>query len=254
MAATSRALGAAVLVAAACAGCGASSDGTDAQSAPPTSLTAATATVPTTAPTTTVAPVETTTTTEAPPETAPEPAPETTTAPAPPPPRATVPYIPPPPAPPPAPRAPAPSFADQVWSFLPGGIADRLSGWTVQWQPSRSGYLAVTWPATHTIDVYVRPGRSAALTAYDLAHEYGHALDVSYLNAGTRGQWGQRRGIDTSSWFGCDMCNDFAAPSGDWAESVAVCLTGNRGTFRSKLAGLPSGADCDWIFATVGPW
>jgi hypothetical protein len=214
---------------------------------PPTSLTATggpgtTGTEP--APGSTTSSTEAaTTTTGAPPETAPPATPETTEAPEPP---TTVQHLPPT-------TAAAVAFADQVRALLPGGIDGRLPGWTVSWEGSRTGYLAATYPASRSIVVYVRPGRSVALTAYDLAHEYGHALDVTYLNDGTRRQWMQRRGFD-AAWFGCDMCNDFSTPSGDWAESVAVCLTGNRGTFRSRLGGLPGAADCGWIAATVGPW
>jgi hypothetical protein len=248
-----RVLAAAALLAGA-GGCGgALARADDDTVAPPTSLTAGTGTIApggTTATGTTVPP-ETTTTGEPPatdpPETTPEP--EPAEAPAQPAPRET--QAPPPPTD--APR-PAPSFADQARGLLPAGIDRRLPGWTVQWQGSRTGYLAATYPASHSIVVYVRPGRSAALTAYDLAHEYGHALDVTYLNDGLRGQWGRRRGYDASRWFGCDMCDDFATPSGDWAESVAVCLTGNRGTFRSRLAGVPGPADCAWIASVVGGW
>jgi hypothetical protein len=169
--------------------------------------------------------------------------------PSPPPPPPDIPAPPPPPPPPP----PA-SFADQVRAYLPAGIEALTSGWTLEWHEAREGYLAATYPPPRVIAVYVRPGRSAALTAYDLAHEYGHALDISYLDDNTHRQWGERRGYGAPAWFGCDMCNDFATPAGDWAESVAVCLTGNRGTFRSRLAGLPTGDDCAWIRSVVGSW
>jgi hypothetical protein len=190
----------------------------------------------------------TTTTTAAP---APEPAPEAAPEPAPPPVPPTTEAPPPPPPPPP----PAPvSLADQVLAQLPGGLAGVVPGWTVVWEGSRPGYLAAAYPGPHTIVIYVRPGRPAATIAYDVAHEYGHAMDFDRLGDGTRAAWSQRRGFGGRAWYGCDMCNDFATPAGDWAESVAVCLTGNRGTFRSQLAGLPTAGDCEWIQATVGRW
>jgi hypothetical protein len=195
----------------------------------------------------------TTTTTTGAPAPEPEPTPEAPpeTAPASPPPAPPTTEAPPPP-PPPAPR-PA-SLADQVLAQLPDGLAGVVPGWTVVWEGSRPGYLAAAYPGPHTIVIYVRPGRPAATIAYDVAHEYGHAMDFDRLGDGTRAAWSQRRGFGGRAWYGCDMCNDFATPAGDWAESVAVCLTGNRGTFRSQLAGLPTDADCQWIQATVGRW
>jgi hypothetical protein len=146
------------------------------------------------------------------------------------------------------------SFEQQVRALLPNGIDALLPGWTVEWHGNRPGYLAATYPPSRVIAVYERPGRAASLTAYDLAHEYGHALDVTHLSPATRAEWARRRGYDMGTWFGCDMCADFATPAGDWAESVAVCMTGNRSTFRSQLAGQPTGEDCAWINATVGYW
>jgi hypothetical protein len=141
-----------------------------------------------------------------------------------------------------------------VWDHIPGGVLGLLPGWRIEWNGNRPGYLAATYPEPHLIAIYARPGRSPALTAYDLAHEFGHALDFTYLDDGEHRQWSQRRGYAGAAWFGCDMCTDFATPAGDWAESVAVCLTGNRSTFRSRMAGLPTGDDCAWIQAHTGRW
>jgi hypothetical protein len=149
-------------------------------------------------------------------------------------------------------EAPALSVPDQVRAVLPSGLEARLPGWTVVWAGNRPGYLAVTDPATHTITMYQRPGDSVGWLAFNLAHEYGHALDLTYLTPTTRAQWGQRRGFATTTWFPCPMCSDFATPAGDWAESVAVCFTGNPHPFQSRLAGPPTGDDCAWIAATVG--
>jgi hypothetical protein len=124
----------------------------------------------------------------------------------------------------------------------------------VVWAGPRAGYLGVADGPSRTITIYVRPGATATGLAYDLAHEFGHVLDFDRLSNGGRQQWAARRGLNAAQWYGCNMCTDYSTPAGDWAESVAVCLTGNTGRFRSALGGSPSAADCGFISDAVGGW
>jgi hypothetical protein len=120
---------------------------------------------------------------------------------------------------------------------------------TVPWQQlnysltfmgPRRGYRAMTFPDERRIEIYLRPGDSPRLVAYDIAHELGHAIDLTFNTRARRQKWMQVRGIDPSlAWFGCDACSDFKTPAGDFAETFAFLLLG-PGHYASKLAPPPS--------------
>jgi hypothetical protein len=120
---------------------------------------------------------------------------------------------------------------------------------TVPWQQlnyslafmgPRRGYRAMTFPEAHRIEIYLRPSDPPSLVAYDIAHELGHAIDLTFNTKASRQKWMQLRGIDPSlAWFGCDACSDFKTPAGDFAEIFAFLLFG-PGHFASKLAPPPS--------------
>lgn len=98
-------------------------------------------------------------------------------------------------------------------------------------------------PAQQRIEVYVRPGDSVALVAFDIAHEIGHAVDFTHGTTERRALYRTLRGIDaTAPWYGCSGCSDLATPAGDYAEVFAYWQTGSGGPFASKLAGIPSPA------------
>ena len=104
----------------------------------------------------------------------------------------------------------------------------------------RRGYRAMTIPNQRRIEIYLRPNDPPRLVAYDIAHELGHAIDLTFNTKASRQKWMAIRGIDPSMvWFGCDACSDFKTPAGDFAESFAYLLLG-PGHFASKLAPPPS--------------
>lgn len=105
---------------------------------------------------------------------------------------------------------------------------------------ARPGFRAMTFPAAHRIEIYARPNDDVRLLAYDIAHELGHAIDVTYNTAETRKKWMQLRGINPKTpWFGCDKCTDFSTPAGDFAETFALILFG-RQQFRGRIAPAPT--------------
>src|SRR5206468_352025 len=53
-------------------------------------------------------------------------------------------------------------------------------GYEIVFLGPRPGYRAMTLVDKRRIEIYVRPGESALLQAYDLAHEIGHAFDLEY--------------------------------------------------------------------------
>ena len=87
----------------------------------------------------------------------------------------------------------------------------------------RQGFRAMTVPGRHRIEIYARAEDDSRLIAYDIAHELGHVIDLTYNTGETRKKWMQVRGIDpATAWFGCDRCSDYNTPSGDFAEIFVV--------------------------------
>src|SRR5215831_11716630 len=60
----------------------------------------------------------------------------------------------------------------------------------------RLGVRAMTFPKEHRIEIYARPQDDIHLLAYDIAHELGHAVDMTYNTNETRRKWMELRGID----------------------------------------------------------
>jgi hypothetical protein len=132
-------------------------------------------------------------------------------------------------------RAPRPAVALEMiqvpWQEL---------GYEIVFMPPRPGFRAMTLPAKHRIEVYARPQDDVEMLAFDIAHELGHALDLTYNTAETRRHWMEVRGIDSeTAWFGCDRCSDYNTPAGDFAETFALLLRGPK-YFRSRIAAPPT--------------
>ena len=56
-----------------------------------------------------------------------------------------------------------------------------LPGWEIRFLPGRPGLLGATWPEDQQIDLYVRAEHTAEDVAHVLAHEMGHAVDVTWF-------------------------------------------------------------------------
>lgn len=96
-----------------------------------------------------------------------------------------------------------------------------LPGWAVVYDDSTPGYRGLThWPSK-TITLYVDAGDTADDVADVLAHEIGHAIDVTYLDNDTRTEWLEMRGMPMVWWAGNGL-NDFSVGAGDFAEAVAA--------------------------------
>ena len=114
-----------------------------------------------------------------------------------------------------------------------------LPGWKIEFLAGRSGLLGGTWTYEKRIEIYVRNGQEAEEVAFTLAHEIGHAVDVTYLSDSERDAWRSARVIDSSvPWWVASGATDFASGAGDWAESFAVWQTG--GWSHSRVGGQPS--------------
>ncbi len=125
----------------------------------------------------------------------------------------------------------------------------QLPGWTVTFLPGRSGLLGGTYPAQKAIEIYVRDDASVGFVAHVLAHEMGHAVDVSLNTTEDRNAWLDARGFSLNTgWFVGDGQTDFSSGAGDFAESFAAWQLGPS-DFRSTLSGPPNGAQLETIAA-----
>lgn len=116
-------------------------------------------------------------------------------------------------------------------------------GFTVSFTPARRGLRAVTYARERRIVVFVRRGEPVAQTAFDLAHEIGHAFDLTHGTWSRRRRWIELRGLDPSTpWFGCSGCDDLTTGSGDLAEVFALWQAGPV-DFASRVAPAPSSAE-----------
>lgn len=116
----------------------------------------------------------------------------------------------------------------------------RLPGWTVRFKPGRSGVLGLTFTAERVIEVYVRDDQSDGFLRHVIAHELGHAVDVSLNTGAEREQWLAARGATGAPWWPGNGATDFSTGAGDFAECFAAWQTGS-GNFRSNVAGWPTG-------------
>jgi len=116
-------------------------------------------------------------------------------------------------------------------------------GYEIVFMPPRAGYRAMTIPEKHRIEVYARPQDDVELLAYDIAHELGHAVDVTYNTVETRKEWMKLRGINPATpWFGCNRCSDYNTPAGDFAETFALVVRGSQSSkfYRGRIAPRPT--------------
>lgn len=127
-------------------------------------------------------------------------------------------------------------------------------GFSISFLPARRGILGATLIDERRIEIYVRPGQSRRQLAHVIAHELGHAVDLTYGNDQRREEWKRVRGIDPAlDWWGCFGCTDYATPAGDFAEVFAYWLAGPESGFSGRLVGPPLLADMHLLQPFFGP-
>lgn len=115
-----------------------------------------------------------------------------------------------------------------------------LPGWELRFLDGRSGYRGLTYPESAVIEVFVRPGDTPEGLAHVVAHEMGHAIDVSRFTDADRAVWAAARGYGSqASWWVQSGGSDFASGSGDFAESFAWWQAAG-GQWFGDLAGPPN--------------
>jgi hypothetical protein len=131
--------------------------------------------------------------------------------------------------------------------------AEAFPGWTISFRPARKRLLGVTLVSERRIEIYVRKNRPTDQVAHDIAHEFGHVVDVSYNNEASRAKYVSIRGIPAGTpWWACDSCRDSEVGAGDFAE-VFAHLVAPRTAFYSQVKGSPSAKVAEDIRTQVIP-
>lgn len=115
-----------------------------------------------------------------------------------------------------------------------------LTDWTVVFLPEEPGLYGLTKVPDRRIEIYVRDDQSIGLLAHVVAHEIGHAVDVTFNTGPDRRLWEETRGL-TAPWWPDSGATDFRTGAGDFAESFASWQVGD-GSFRSELGPPPTAA------------
>jgi len=102
-----------------------------------------------------------------------------------------------------------------------------LPGWELRFLDPRAGYRGLTYPDERVVEVYVRHGDTPYVLAHVIAHELGHAVDVTWFDGADRARWSAARQLGAGTpWFVDTGGADFASGAGDFAESFAYWQVG----------------------------
>ena len=133
--------------------------------------------------------------------------------------------------------------------MLPFEWRNTLPGWEVRYRGSNSSFRGLTFPYDKVVEIYVRGGDTPESVAGILAHELGHAIDVTHFVASDRDDWLDARGIQSSPWWPSAYANDFQTGAGDFAEAFAYWAVGDPSS--SEIGGNPSAAQLDVLRSLV---
>jgi len=146
-------------------------------------------------------------------------------------------------------RTPA-SMGAQAEALLPFDWQSALPGWKIVYAGPDQGFRGLTYPYDKTIEMFVRDDDTAASLAGILAHEIGHAIDVTHLSDGDRDDWREARNIENVQWWPDAYASDFHSGAGDFAEAFAYWALGDPSS--SQVAGTPTQSQLQTLRSIVG--
>ena len=119
--------------------------------------------------------------------------------------------------------------------------AERLPGWQIEFLGGRPGLFGLTKVDQKRIEIYVRDDQSEDLLVHIIAHEIGHAVDVTLNDGPDRRRWQEIRGVGDEPWWPDSAASDFETGAGDFAEVFAYWQV-QSDNYRSKLGPKPDEA------------
>jgi hypothetical protein len=134
-------------------------------------------------------------------------------------------------------------------ALLPFDWEETLPGWTINYRTADPTFRGLTFPYDKSIDLYVRDTDTPESLAGILAHELGHAIDVTHLDGMERQSWLDARGASDTQWWPDAYATDFQTGAGDFAESFAYWAVGDASS--SDVAGTPTEAQVATLLAIV---
>lgn len=149
------------------------------------------------------------------------------------------------------PQAPPPYVATgaQALRRIDYPWQQHLPGWTIEFKPAQAWLRGLTVADDRRIEIYVHTTNTTVL-ARIIAHELGHAADLTYNNTSIRREWKSARGISAATpWWPTAGYPDFSTGSGDFAECFSSWQVGSAS--RSD-AGACSNADTGLVVELLG--
>lgn len=128
-----------------------------------------------------------------------------------------------------------------------------LPGWQIEFVPGEDRIAGYTWSREHRIEIFVRDHSTTGSLERVLAHEVGHAIDVTLNDTDDREAWQAARGIEDEPWWPESGAADFETGAGDFAESVAYLFVTDDEDFRSLLAAPPSELELALLSRLIEP-
>ncbi len=135
------------------------------------------------------------------------------------------------------------TIGEEALTLIDYDWQQRLPEWRIDFVEGDTRIAGYTWSHERRIEVFIRDDATPAGVARILAHELGHAVDVTYNSSDERLAWLEQRNAEPDTpWWPSSGAADFETGAGDFAESFAVWLVGPD-DYRSRVAPAPTQTD-----------